>query len=512
MASPEAKAFAELLRTAPKMVDMDLAAQRAAGEHAEDAAAEPAGVGYEPVADGAVTGLWAVPPGAPADRAVLYTFGGGHVITSVAARRKFGGHLALAVGARVLVLDYPLAPEHPYPADVRAATAGYRWLLGQGWPATGVALAGESSAGGLVLCTLLALGQAGDPLPAAAFLMSPWADLTCSGASFDACRDVDLECTRESLLRMAGQYLAGHDPADPAASPVLADMSGLPPLLVQSAGTRCCSTTRLQWSGQPASPARRRRWRSGRRCSTFSSSRSASTPRRRMRSAAGAGGWRPSWAVFRCDMEADEAPSVRETGIGRLLAFSDAVFAIAFTILVLDLVVPAGLSADQLRVTLRELTPQLLSAALSFALIGRFWVAHHGIYEHVRAADPALLVLNTFLMVPIALIPFGAALLAEYPDVPIAVIIYATIVGAAAVGQLAVWLRAAQRRRLITDRVSDKVVLRRTIGMTVASVAFLISIPVALLSTTAAQLCWLLALVPTNWLATWWYGRRLRPV
>jgi len=238
MASAEAERFAAMLRAAPRMVEMDLPAQRAAGEHAEDLTVEPAGVTYEQVAADAAAGLWATPPDVVADRAVLYVFGGGHVITSVHARRKFGGHLARATRARVLVLDYPLAPEHPYPADVEAVAAGYRWLLAQGYPPTGIALAGESSAGGTVLSALLDLG--GAPRPAAAYLMSPWADLTCSGRSFVRCRDVDLECTRESLLRMAGQYLAGHDPADPAASPVFADAAALarclPPLLVQVGG------------------------------------------------------------------------------------------------------------------------------------------------------------------------------------------------------------------------------------------------------------------------------------
>src|ERR1700754_2956633 len=192
-----------MLRAAPRMAELDLPDQRAAGEHAEDGTAEPVGVRYEAVNDGPIRGLWAVPPKATPGRAVLYLFGGGHVISSVPARRKFGGHLALAVGARVLIYDYPLAPEHPYPADVEATTAGYRWLLAKGFPPDGIALAGESSGGGLVLSTLLAL--AGDPRPAAGYLMSPWADLTCSGPSFDSRRELDLECSRESLLRMAGQ-------------------------------------------------------------------------------------------------------------------------------------------------------------------------------------------------------------------------------------------------------------------------------------------------------------------
>lgn len=256
MASPEAERFADMLRQAPRMADMALSDQRAAGEHAEDLTESPVGVRYERVdltadapldADGVrledvadehpVRGVWAVPPGAPADRAVLYMFGGGHVITSVAARRKFAGHLALASGARVLLLDYPLAPEHPFPADVDTTTAAYGWLLDQGFPAAGIAVAGESSGGGLVLSTLLSAARHGLPRPAAAYLMSPWADLTCSGPSFDSRADADLECSRESLGRMAALYLDGHDPADPAASPALAPPGllapALPSLLVQ---------------------------------------------------------------------------------------------------------------------------------------------------------------------------------------------------------------------------------------------------------------------------------------
>jgi acetyl esterase/lipase len=243
------------------MAELPLADQRAAGEHAEDLTAPPEGIDYAPLRarvdrrqdtpaepEGVefehvgephpVRGLWAVPPDAAAGQAVLYLFGGGHVITSVHARRRFAGHLALAAGMRVLALDYPLAPEHPFPADVRATTDGYAWLIAQGHAQ--VALVGESSGGGLVLSTLLAAARQGLPRPAAAYLMSPWADLTCSSASFDSRAQADLECSRESLLRMAEQYLAGHDPRDPVASAVFAEAAelarALPPLLVQVGG------------------------------------------------------------------------------------------------------------------------------------------------------------------------------------------------------------------------------------------------------------------------------------
>ena len=238
MVSAEAQRFADMVRQAPRMAELPLAAQRTAGEHAEDLSATPEGITYETVADGGVAGVWAQASGPAPTSTVLYLFGGGHVITSPRSRHKFAGHLARALDARVLLLDYPLAPEHPYPQDVDAAVRAARWLLEQQHvPADRLVLVGESSGGGLVLETLLAAARAGLPRPAAAYLMSPWADLTCSSASFAARGDVDLECSHESLTRMAGEYLDGHAATDPAASPVLAApetvATAWPPLLVQ---------------------------------------------------------------------------------------------------------------------------------------------------------------------------------------------------------------------------------------------------------------------------------------
>jgi monoterpene epsilon-lactone hydrolase len=237
MVSAEARKFADMLRSAPRMAEMPLAQQREAGEHAEDLVAEPDGITEVPAGEG-VRGLWVTPDGSqPPGDTVLYLFGGGHVITSPRSRHKFAGHLARALDARVLLLDYPLAPEHPFPLDVDTAVAAWRWLADHDVTAEHLVLAGESSGGGLVLETLLAAARAGLPRPAAAYLMSPWVDLTCRSASYTDRGDVDLECSRTSLLRMAEQYLDGHDPSDPAASPVLARSSvlaaALPPLLVQ---------------------------------------------------------------------------------------------------------------------------------------------------------------------------------------------------------------------------------------------------------------------------------------
>jgi epsilon-lactone hydrolase len=132
VASPEAEKFADLLRSGPKMAEFPLTQQRAAGEHAEDLTAEPDGVEWTAVEDGSVRGQWAVGEDADAHRVVLYCFGSGHVITSVAARRKFAGHVSRFALARVFAVDYPLAPQHPYPADVDAVAAAYRWLVEAG--------------------------------------------------------------------------------------------------------------------------------------------------------------------------------------------------------------------------------------------------------------------------------------------------------------------------------------------------------------------------------------------
>ena len=130
MVSPEALKLNEILRNAPKAVDMDLSHQREAGEHAEDMTSEPEDVAFEEAH--AVHGLWATPRSWDGESAIMYLYGGGYVISSPHSRRKLAGHLANASGARALVPRYHLAPERPFPLAVADATADYRWLLGEG--------------------------------------------------------------------------------------------------------------------------------------------------------------------------------------------------------------------------------------------------------------------------------------------------------------------------------------------------------------------------------------------
>jgi acetyl esterase/lipase len=205
-----------------------------AAERIEDLTVEPAGVTYQ--SEPAVDGLWATGPEVRDGAATLYLFGGGYAISSPHARRKFAGHLALASGAPVLVPNYRLAPEHPCPAAIEDATRAYTWLLSHGVEAGRTAIAGDSSGGGLIIAALLHVRERGLPLPAGAVPISPWADLTCGGATFNSRAAVDLCVTREGLLAMAANYARGVDLHVPLVSPVFGKFCHLPPLLVLVGG------------------------------------------------------------------------------------------------------------------------------------------------------------------------------------------------------------------------------------------------------------------------------------
>ena len=185
----------------------------------------------EPVDAGGVPALWVGVPGSREDRAVIWYHGGGYTIGSAEGRRAIAAEVARVAGCRVLVPDYRLAPEHPFPAGVEDAVASFAWAAGQLGPAS-VALGGDSAGAGLVLATLLAARDRGLPLPAAAVAASPLADWTLAGESHRLKRAVDHFVTAEMLEKLRPGYLAGADPRDPLASPLHGDYAGLPPLLV----------------------------------------------------------------------------------------------------------------------------------------------------------------------------------------------------------------------------------------------------------------------------------------
>jgi monoterpene epsilon-lactone hydrolase len=187
----------------------------------------------EKVDAGGVPAEWVTAPGCDPARAVLYLHGGGYVIGSINTHRRLAYDISAASGARVLVIEYRLAPEHPFPAAIEDAAKAWRWLLQQGFAASRLAIAGDSAGGGLTLATLVNLRDQKLGLPACAVAISPWVDLEGVGTSITARAAQDPMVQKDGLLWMAGLYLNGKDAKTPLAAPLHADLKGLPPILVQ---------------------------------------------------------------------------------------------------------------------------------------------------------------------------------------------------------------------------------------------------------------------------------------
>ena len=165
---------------------------------------------------------------------VLYFHGGVYVISDAFLAADLASQVGRRTGAKVISVDYRLAPEHPYPAAVDDAFAAYEGLLSGGIAPSDIVFAGESAGGGLAVATLVNARDAGLALPAAAFLMSPYVDLTLAGTTMDTKHDVDPLLNRELLEPRVADYTSGQDPALPLISPIFADLSGLPPLIIQA--------------------------------------------------------------------------------------------------------------------------------------------------------------------------------------------------------------------------------------------------------------------------------------
>jgi len=167
---------------------------------------------------------------------VLFLHGGAYSVGSFRNYGHFTWRLGKAARARVLALDYRMAPEHPYPAALNDALAAYCWLLDQGARPDRILLAGDSAGGGLTLALLLKLRDEGVPLPAGAVALSPWTDLATTGASLHTKADTDPMLVASEIPHHAAMYLGGADPRDPYASPLYGDPRGLPPTLIQAGG------------------------------------------------------------------------------------------------------------------------------------------------------------------------------------------------------------------------------------------------------------------------------------
>jgi epsilon-lactone hydrolase len=233
MASAEHQALVEILRNQPVLEGATILDKRSGMESMAGGAPLPDGTTVQVVDAGGVAAEWVAVDGAGDDAVVLYLHGGGYCIGSLNTHRAMAARVAAVCGARALNVDYRLAPEHPHPAAVDDAVTAYRWLLGTGVAPGAVVVGGDSAGGGLVVATLLALRDGGDPLPAAGFCMSPWVDLTCTGGTFATKADADPMCSKEGLDEMAAAYAGEHGVHHPLVSPLHADLSGLPPLLIQ---------------------------------------------------------------------------------------------------------------------------------------------------------------------------------------------------------------------------------------------------------------------------------------
>jgi epsilon-lactone hydrolase len=191
------------------------------------------GVVFKEETAGGVPAIWCIPADAVKGRVLLYLHGGGYAIGSAKAYRLFVSRLAASLKARVLIPDYRLGPENPFPAAFEDAVAAYRWLIDQSVAPQSLTIAGDSCGGGLTIATLVAARDAGLPMPAGAFVMSPWVDLSISGESIVAKAQEDTVLAVPELQGMAGAYLGATDPKTPSASPLYANLAGLPPLLIQ---------------------------------------------------------------------------------------------------------------------------------------------------------------------------------------------------------------------------------------------------------------------------------------
>jgi monoterpene epsilon-lactone hydrolase len=236
-----------LLRSRPAPEKPDVETSRASFEKMASVLGGAPDAKCEKVDAGGVPAEWVAAPGIDAERAVLYLHGGGYAIGSPNTHRRLAYDISSASGARVLVIDYRLAPEHPFPAAVDDAAVAWRWMLAGGLDPKRLAIAGDSAGGGLTIATLVNLRDQKLGLPGCAVAISPWVDLEGLGASIAGRAAQDPMVQKQGLLWMAGMYLAGKDAKSPLAAPLYADLKGLPPILIQvgTAETLLDDSTRI---------------------------------------------------------------------------------------------------------------------------------------------------------------------------------------------------------------------------------------------------------------------------
>ena len=176
---------------------------------------------------------WVSAPGCNPNRQVLYLHGGGYVIGSPHSHRNLAYNIAKAVDGRCLVIDYRMGPEDPFPAAVDDAVAAWQWMLAEGGNPARMAIMGDSAGGGLTVAVQVALRDKGIQLPACSVPISPWTDLEGTGGTIKSKAEEDPMVAEDGLHWFSDLYRGGADVRDPLVSPLYADLSGLPPMLIQ---------------------------------------------------------------------------------------------------------------------------------------------------------------------------------------------------------------------------------------------------------------------------------------
>lgn len=232
MSQEQREALDELLRQAPLDLSGDVLEQRAIFEQMMAEIPPAADITTEERSLAGIPAIAVELAEVASQDLILYFHGGAYAIGSAASGVGLASEIARSAGTGAILVDYRLAPEHPFPAAVEDAVAAYRGLL-ETTPASRVAFAGESAGGGLVIATLLALKDAGLPQPSSALVISPWVDLAVTGESIASKAEVDPALTPHGLRRRARDYAGAHDLKEALLSPLFGSLTGLPPLLIQ---------------------------------------------------------------------------------------------------------------------------------------------------------------------------------------------------------------------------------------------------------------------------------------
>jgi acetyl esterase/lipase len=245
MSDPEIEAIRKILSSQPR--PSGLAERRERLDSLGKRYPIPSDIGLQEVDANGVPAEWSAAPAADSSRAILFLHGGGYISGSIDSHRPLATAIGQAAGSRTLALGYRRAPEHPFPAALEDTVRGYRYLLEQGIAPSRIAIAGDSAGGGLTIALMVAARDRGLPLPCCGWCISPWVDLENDSPSMMTKAAVDPLIQKPYLMDLAKAYLGASPPRTALASPLFADLEGLPPVLIQvgSAETLLDDSVRL---------------------------------------------------------------------------------------------------------------------------------------------------------------------------------------------------------------------------------------------------------------------------